>query len=1478
MFGPSRTGVASVNGRWLHAAASLIASFSLVMGLGITAQASPPPDKDLPPSVTNEAPPEEQPKDPIIPSAKMSTEKDPDPAADPGAPSGKREQQTPTQQTTQAATGSPTLYMSLESIKYYGQDTIYCHQWGSIDLIQGNQYVICAVVYPLDANGNDTDFSPNNTFQFIVKNGCGSTVSDVKHYNVYTGGTNPPVLQDFTPLAGGVFNVAWDECSAGWTVTVLFSGSTLDGTPVNSGASAQVDTTPPPPPPAMDPAQTTGDGGPWHAAQGDPVDSLTGAFNYHPDHPDLSYEARGGGLSFGRSYASDTARSNRFGPGWSDSYDANLTVSGSTGNVTYHDPGGSTQVFTRSGTSYASPLGVRSVLTATPTGWTLRFKDQVVYAFDQAGLLTSILDRNGQGDILSWSGGRLASVSSSGRTIALNYNAEGLVDNLAGSDGRSVIYQYGADGRLQGFVDAGGFRTTYGYDVNGLLSSIQDPNGDFPIRSTYDTSTRRVVEQRDSDGQVSTFGWTQSGTDSRTGTASVMDPRGNTITDGYQNGYLVSQRDGDGKVSRFVWNTNAELSSFTDRLGITTNFVYDAVGNLTRRTGPDGTAESSVYNEKNDITEFTDFNGKKSTFTYDPVGNLATVSRASIAGATTPVVSMRYSYNADGTPQSATDAVGRTTQYGYNSNGDLTSTTSPEGRVTTASFDTAGRVLSTVEARGNVAGANADTYRTTLVWDNLDRVTKTINPLGHSTSTVFDPAGRIDHTVDAKGGHTTYTYATTANPLTVQGPDPSVGPQRYTYDANGNVATATSPAGVTTTYTYTTGNAQKTITSSGTGTWIYDHDAAGRISKVTAPSSKSVTLSRTTKGQVSRLTYSDGTPAVSYTYDAAGNRKTMSDSRGTTSYTYNAVNNVTAVSRSGASFGFTYDEAGQLSTRSLPDGSAATKYTYDRDGRLTGVTSGTAALATYAYDNTSGTVTTGLQGGVTNTLQIDAARRPVSVQAQKGTTTLSRSQYTLDELGSPTQILNADGTTDSYAYTPLSRLSAACYGKATCSPDGATSDFRYRYDGDGNITSVIQPTGTTTFVYDSAGRMTSRSGLKGAATYQYDADGNTTSDGAASYTWNAAGQLKTITAGSTVTSYTYDGDNHRVGTTVGRTNTTSSYDPLNGALALEQEGTKTLRRYNYGLGLLSMTSGTTTSSYLTDALGSVRGVTSPTGALSSSYSYNPYGDTRATTTGKNAPQNPLQFTGAYGSGPLYQMGARDYSPANGRFLSPDPAGIPGRGYTYAGANPMTNIDPSGLSEYDWREMVNRIADGISGVAGVVAITCTIAFVICGSVAPVAGVLSWAASAVAVATSEQTTSCLSGRASCPEAIVSAAIAAGGGKFGIGKALTGRATAIHNVLDPIAQNRRTTAVLSTKEGVNVLASGGKDLTQAQKALAGANDITVRSPGAHAEVTAVNGALSAGLTPQGLGVSRPICASCQDFLKESGATITSPTTAWW
>lgn len=110
------------------------------------------------------------------------------------------------------------------------------------------------------------------------------------------------------------------------------------------------------------------------------------------------------------------------------------------------------------------------------------------------------------------------------------------------------------------------------------------------------------------------------------------------------------------------------------------------------------------------------------------------------------------------------------------------------------------------------------------------------------------------------------------------------------------------------------------------------------------------------------------------------------------------------------------------------------------------------------------------------------------------------------------------------------------------------------------------------------------------------------------------------------------------------------------------------------------------------------------------------------------------------------------------------------------------------------------------------------------------------------------------------------------------LGGRADEIYGALDPIARTRRTTAVLGTREGPDVLAGGARDLSPAQRALARPGDVLGRAPGQHAEITALKAASEAGLTPRGIATTTRICPSCQAAIEESGATITGPTTAWW
>jgi RHS repeat-associated protein len=82
--------------------------------------------------------------------------------------------------------------------------------------------------------------------------------------------------------------------------------------------------------------------------------------------------------------------------------------------------------------------------------------------------------------------------------------------------------------------------------------------------------------------------------------------------------------------------------------------------------------------------------------------------------------------------------------------------------------------------------------------------------------------------------------------------------------------------------------------------------------------------------------------------------------------------------------------------------------------------------------------------------------------------------------------------------------------------------------------------------------------------------------------------------------------------------------------------------------------------------------------------FTPYGAPRSTATGTWPDTNGYLGDPANASDGLTTIGARQYDPATGRFLTPDPvleAGDPTQmgGYAYAADNPVTNSDPTGLS-------------------------------------------------------------------------------------------------------------------------------------------------------------------------------------------------------
>jgi len=249
----------------------------------------------------------------------------------------------------------------------------------------------------------------------------------------------------------------------------------------------------------------------------------------------------------------------------------------------------------------------------------------------------------------------------------------------------------------------------------------------------------------------------------------------------------------------------------------------------------------------------------------------------------------------------------------------------------------------------------------------------------------------------------------------------------------------------------------------------------------------------------------------------------------------------------------------------------------------------------------------------------------------------------------------------------------------------------------GNLTTLPPGAAGT---YDKAGELTS-SVLSGTTTgYTYNADGqrlNATQGPTtlASATWNGAEEPTSYSDGAaSMTAASYDGNGLRASATTGGTTQGYTWDTQTGNAqaanpgAPPQGGVPQLlmdsgNAYIYTSGTapaeqVNLSTGAIT--YLvTDTLGSVRGTVNSSGTLTGTASYDAWGNPE--TSGGLTATTPFGYAGGYTdpTGLTYSIN-RYYDPGTGQFISVDPDLIQTQAaYAYAGDNPITGTDPTGLN-------------------------------------------------------------------------------------------------------------------------------------------------------------------------------------------------------
>jgi RHS repeat-associated protein len=948
--------------------------------------------------------------------------------------------------------------------------------------------------------------------------------------------------------------------------------------------------------------------------------------------------------------------------------------------------------------SETDPLGHTTTSEYDAAGRLIKTTDSLGHStssiYDAAGRLATQTDAKGNETRYEYdaAGRQVAVIAPNGATTRSTYDQFGYLVASTDALGNVTRYEYDALGRQTATISPTGARTTTTYDANGKVVASTDPLG-HATATDYDV-LGRVLETTDPLGRKNRTVYDAAGNVVKT-----IDPLGNATTSVYDAAGRVTKKiDSLGNFTTSSYDAAGQVVTETDANGNTIHHTYDVDGREVSITSPSGAITTSTYDAAGNLISSSDANGRVTTHAYNAAGNQT--SEVNALGARTT-----YSYDANGNQVSSTDPLGHTSTTAYDSMNRRIASTDPLGRTARTAYDLNGKVIRKTDALGNVTRSE---------YDAEGRLVKQTDPLGNETTSSYDDAGELISKTDPNGHTTHYDYDAAGQKTSVTAPGGSV--TSYDYNANGNVVKRTDANGHATSYSYDAAGNKVSKTNALGRSWTYSYDPGGNLIQTKTPSGGTITDSYDAENRLVKKSYSDATPAVSYTYDLVGNKLSMVDAAGTTRYAYDAAGERTSSISPSGGFLYTYDLDGNLLSRSYPN-ALETTYSYN-DASEMATASVKGKTTRYSHDANGNLVSTLHPSGILDERSYDAAGRLTKIKGKDshGRFFYVRS-YTYDAAGNPlTQ--KAIGPRshshgwwgkvwlhkghhalarwiETYSYDSLNRLTKACMNES-CS-----HYYSYSYDPVGNRTKLETKKSTTSYTYDAADELTSASKLRHRKTeltnYAYDLNGNETQEGSTHYSYNLENKLTQVVDKHEKVSYSYTGEG-LMNTRSTRSETTSySWDTSSELpeLALETTSKGQGRHvdtdttgYTYGAGPIGTETQRGSYTFHTDALGSVVALSDDHGKLVEAYRYTPYGESYGPGFSGEAESDSLssmRFAGQYldSESDLYYMRAREYEPETGRFLQVDPieagAGNAYLGtYIYADDQPTLKTDPSGM--------------------------------------------------------------------------------------------------------------------------------------------------------------------------------------------------------
>jgi RHS repeat-associated protein len=846
----------------------------------------------------------------------------------------------------------------------------------------------------------------------------------------------------------------------------------------------------------------------------------------------------------------------------------------------------------------------------------------------------------------------------------------------------------------------------FGYDVLDRVISATEAQGAAEQRTTgysYDKQSNRLAEIQP-EGRETSYEYDELNRAKLITSAVVggLNPETKQIFDGVGN--LVSITDRRDKTTTTMYDVLDRPDTVTDPDGFTVDYGYDKVGNVLTAKDKRGNITTTTYDKLyrvEDVFVNKDTNGFRLAFneydlkmgsgqrqnaTTDANNNRVRSDidwRGNVTVTTLPVASTTSGsgtgtvvngYDNSGFMLSTTDANSLETQYTYFGDGSVATVSNAEAETTSFQYDLFGNQVRVSKPKGS-AYLQTSTYdarnRLVSVDDALNNTTRFVYDVNSNLTDQFQPAAN-----DSGEVHVQYDYDALNRKIAhIQHKSDGNLTSTYTYDAEGNMLTATDANSKTFTYSYDNLNRLDITTypaNDDINVIDNDYDANGNVVSITESKPTGSEVTGFSYDLLDRmLTRDQRGHLVSYGYDNNGNRLNVTAPGGVTTHTYDTRNRLATTTAGNSTTSYEYKDNGWL-LKVNHGNNTAVNYDYFNDGVVSGITNTLAdnsVVSQFAY------------------LYDDNNNRTQQIETQNGfadaqVVTTDYSYDVLDRLEGYTEVANDSTYSASHAYTFY-----PSYDRKTeiVSVDGVEEKNRtLTYDQTYWLTSISETAGTG-----------------GSITYSYDGNGNTTSktdttgQGPAStvFNYNFRNQLKSVASGAVGTEvgqgshdYNYAGMRIRhLGSERG--DIEYIYDDQSIIDEVVNSTSTQVAHYRYGDRLLSLDTDAGEQFYHYASLGTTANLSDSAGEMQVAYRVDAYGEI---TRQEGVSVNRQVFTGQEHdekTGLIY-FGARFYDPDVGRFINQDSylgeSGTPPslHRYLYAYGNPTVYVDRNGNFSLD----------------------------------------------------------------------------------------------------------------------------------------------------------------------------------------------------